>query len=84
MRFFGYLTLTLAAAVALGDGPARAATCQAENVTCPTTMPAGGYCECTSRGATHSGTVVERATSHKRQDATTGGCGAHPDAPGCR
>ena len=68
------------AAAALVSGPARANTCQAGGLTCATTMPPGGYCECTARGATESGTVVSR----RGPNSTAGGCGAHPDAPGCR
>ena len=49
---------------------------------CSTTMPIGGYCECTAHGATHGGTVVN--TPAKRPiNSTAGGCGAHPEAPGC-
>lgn len=84
MRAFFCLTFALTAAVALAGGPAHAATCQAEGLTCPTTMPVGGYCECTSRGKTQGGTVVEKAASPKRSNATAGGCGANPNAPGCR
>ncbi len=84
MRFFSHLTLALFAAAALAGGPASAATCQADNLTCPTTMPEGGYCECTSHGTTRDGTVVAKPAPHRRQNATAGGCGAHPEAPGCR
>ncbi len=84
MRVFGYLTFALTAAVALAGGPARAATCQTDRLTCPTTMPVGGYCECTARGATQDGTVVAKVAPHKRGNGTAGGCGANPGAPGCR
>ncbi len=84
MRFFGYPTLAFTVALALAGGPARAATCQAGNLTCPTTMPVGGYCQCTSRGSTNDGTVVAKPAPHRRQNATAGGCGASPGAPGCR
>jgi hypothetical protein len=84
MRFLGYLVFALTTAIALNNGAALANTCQAENLTCPTTMPVGGYCECTSRGATQGGTVVERPAPRTRQNSTAGGCGAHPNEPGCR
>jgi hypothetical protein len=79
-------TLAFAAALALAGatfaGGASAATCQAEKLMCSTTMPVGGYCECTSRGTTLGGTVVD--TGSKRPvNATAGGCGDHPNAPGC-
>ena len=86
MRMFSCLVFAFGATVSLAVSPVDAATCQAGGLTCSTTMPAGGYCECTSRGNTQAGTVVEKATSshHGQSGATAGGCGAHPDAPGCR
>ena len=83
MRYLAF-SLALTAAITFGGGTALANTCVAENLTCPTTMPIDGYCECTSHGTTKGGTVVAKPPSHKRQNATAGGCGAHPDAPGCR
>ena len=76
----------LMAAGTLVSGGAAFATniCQADTLSCPTTMPVGGYCECHAKGATQSGTVVSKATKHIRTNATAGGCGVHPDAPGCR
>jgi hypothetical protein len=77
----------LLAATAFGGGPAFAANmCQAETLSCATTMPVGGYCECTSRGSTQSGTVVEHLSRRQAEpvNSTAGGCGAHPGAPGCR
>lgn len=70
-----------AMAVLFAAGPAVANTCHAGKLTCSTRMPEGGYCECTSHGDTQSGTVVSKA--EKKPNATAGGCGAHPDAPGC-
>jgi hypothetical protein len=86
MRLTGYLTGALLAAAVLGGGAASAANiCQADNnMTCATTMPIGGYCECTARGNTQSGTVISKAGPRERVNSTAGGCGAHPDAPGCR
>ena len=81
------LSLLLPALAALGfAGSAQAANlCSAPPLSCATTMPIGGYCECSARGETKDGTVVERALrrSH-RVNSTAGGCGTHPDAPGCR
>lgn len=86
MRFPGYLSCALLAATVLGGGAASAANiCQADNnLTCATTMPIGGYCECTAHGSTQSGTVVSKAAPRARVNSSAGGCGAHPDAPGCR
>ncbi len=84
MRYRAVLGVALLVASSAA-GPAVAANmCQAENLTCATTMPVGGYCECTSRGQTQSGTVVERPVRGKRVNSTAGGCGAQPNAPGCR
>lgn len=86
MRLIGYPGAALLAAAALGGGTAYAANiCQAENnLTCVTTMPLGGYCECTAHGNTQSGTVVSKAARGARVNSTAGGCGDHPHAPGCR
>ena len=70
-------------ALRLGGGIARANVCQAGPLMCSTAMPVGGYCECTARGATESGEVVTRAQS-RPANAKAGGCGAQPNAPGCR
>ena len=80
------LFLTFALAITVGTGsPALANMCVAENLTCATTMPIDGYCECTARGETKGGTVAAKAPAHgKRTNATAGGCGAHPNNPGCR
>jgi hypothetical protein len=85
MRLTGYLSCALLAAAALGGGAASAANiCQAGRLTCATTMPIGGYCECTAHGNTQDGTVVSKAAPRERVNSTAGGCGAHPEAPGCR
>ena len=66
-------------------GSAYAANmCQAGKMNCATTMPVGGYCECTSRGTTTDGTVVAKPAARRSTNATPGGCGANPSAPGCR
>ena len=80
-------TLTLAFALvtlAAAAGSAQAKVCEAGRLICGTTMPVGGYCECTARGTTEGGTVMDRPMSRKPVNATAGGCGAQPNAPGCR
>ena len=47
-------------------------------------MPVGGYCECTSRGRTEDGTVAKAGARPGPANATAGGCGAQPNAAGCR
>jgi hypothetical protein len=83
MRYTSLSSLSLiAAAVLLGAaGPVH--ICQAGKLTCATTMPVGGYCECTSQRNTQDGTVVSKPEPHRKVNATAGGCGAHPGAPGC-
>ena len=76
-----FATLVIAG---LSAGPAYAAVCQAGRLTCATTMPVGGYCECTSRGATEGGSVVSKAPAKTPVNSTAGGCGAQPNSPGCR
>ncbi len=83
MRRTSILAIALLAGAALYGGPARANMCQAGPLSCATAMPEGGYCECTARGTTESGTVVARQ-SRRPANATAGGCGARPEAPGCR
>ncbi len=78
------LACALLAAAAFGSGPASAANiCRAGKLTCATTMPADGYCECTSHGVTESGSVEARPVTRHQVNSTAGGCGAHPNAPGC-
>jgi hypothetical protein len=77
------LTAALVTAVTLAGGPAVANTCRTDKLVCPTSMPVGGYCECRSHDTTEGGTVMERAP-HEHDNATTGGCGVNPGAPGCR
>ncbi len=85
MRLTVYLSCALLAAAALGSGAAVAANiCDAGRLTCVTTMPVGGYCQCTARGATEDGTVVSRSAPGRPVNSTAGGCGANPGAPGCR
>ncbi len=84
MRRIRCLAFAVLAAAPFAAGAAHAASCQAEHMMCATAMPVGGYCECTAHGATESGTVVNRPMSRRPVNATAGGCGTQPNAPGCR
>ncbi len=85
MRFTRTLSCALLAAAALGSGAASAANiCQADKLTCATTMPVGGYCQCTAHGSTQDGTVVSAPAPGQPVNSTAGGCGAEPKAPGCK
>lgn len=84
MRHTGYLVLALLAGAAIPAAPAFANTCVAGKLSCATTMPVDGYCECTAHGQTEGGTVVSRVTGHRGANSAAGGCGDHPNAPGCR
>jgi hypothetical protein len=85
MRLTGYLCGALLAVATIAGGAASAANiCRAGNLTCATTMPVDGYCECSAHGATQGGTVVSSKPAPRHQvNATGAGCGAHPGAPGC-
>ena len=84
MPFARTISSALLACAAFAAAPAYAATCQAGGLLCATTMPVGGYCECTAHHDVQSGTVVPTAPRGQRVDATAGGCGTNPNAPGCR
>ena len=85
MRSIGQSACALAAIAVLAVGPALAGTCRTDGLTCATTMPPGGYCECTARGNTEGGTVVTGPVRKSAtRAATAGGCGAHPNDAGCR
>jgi hypothetical protein len=84
MRTIRTVTYALLAAAALAGGPALANVCQAGRLICATTMPVGGYCQCTAHGNTEDGTVFARPPSKAPVNATAGGCGSQPNAPGCR
>jgi hypothetical protein len=85
MRVAGYLAGTLTLVAALGGGAASAANiCRTDTMTCATNMPIEGYCECTARGATQSGTVAANVAPHGKVNAAAGGCGTDPNAPACR
>ncbi len=84
MRLSHPVCAVLLGATLLAGGAASAANiCQAGKLTCATTMPVGGFCECTAHGTTEDGTVVAKKAPQRKVNATAGGCGAHPDAPGC-
>jgi hypothetical protein len=84
MRAAAYLSLAFLAASAFAAPAFAANICQAGKLTCPTTMPVGGFCECTAHGVTKDGTAVKKAESDRKVNATGAGCGAQPNAPGCR
>jgi hypothetical protein len=84
MRCIRYLPFALLVATTLTSGPAFANICEAGRMRCATTMPDGGYCQCSSHGVTEDGTVVGKPESRQPLNATAGGCGADPRAPGCR
>ncbi len=79
------MTAAFLALAALAGGPALAANmCQTDHLTCATTMPVDGYCECQTQGATEGGTVVPPGAPHGRVNSSSGGCGTAPGSPGCR
>jgi len=82
MKVSSYLAAAFVTTMAFTGGQALANTCRTEKLTCPTSMPVEGYCECTSHGTTEGGTVSP-PESHKHVNATAGGCGTSPAAPGC-
>jgi hypothetical protein len=84
MRRIFYVSYALLAAATLTGGPALANICEAGPLRCSTTMPADGYCQCTSRGMIEDGTAVSRSDVRQSLNAIAGGCGAEPNAPGCR
>jgi len=65
----------LAAAAFAAAGASAANICQTDATTCATTMPVDGYCECTTSGITHSGTVVEAGASRRQSNAAAVGMG---------
>lgn len=83
MRGIGLGLVVVGCLLASAQGARAANVCRAANLSCATTMPVGGYCECTAKGQTQDGTV-EAGAPRKRANATAGGCGANPGAPGCR
>ena len=73
MRCSQYLALAVLAVTALAGGSAFAANvCQADKLTCPTTMPVDGYCQCKAHGMTADGTVVAKPVAHRTINATSG------------
>jgi hypothetical protein len=85
MRISGFLTAAVFVASVLGGTPAFAANvCKAERLSCATTMPVGGFCQCTSKGTTEDGTVVSPGQTRGKLNASGAGCGADAKAPGCR
>lgn len=71
------------AAGVLAGAPAFAANmCKTENMSCATTMPVDGFCQCTSQGPTQDGKVVADQAPAKA-NATSVGCSANSKDPGC-
>jgi len=85
MNKSGYAVALFSAMLMLSAGHAAAANyCQTDHLTCGTTMPVDGYCECRARGTTEDGTVVAARERHTAVNSTAAGCGTAPNAPGCR
>jgi hypothetical protein len=83
MNSLGYLGAALLTAMTLAGGQALGNTCRTDKLMCPTAMPVDGYCECRAHGMTEGGTVTAHAP-REHYNATSGGCGVSPNAPGCR
>jgi hypothetical protein len=85
MRIPGLLTAAVFVAGTLGGAPAFAANvCKAEHMSCATTMPVGGFCQCAAKGTTEDGTVVPPGQVRGKLNASGAGCGTDTKAPGCR
>ena len=84
MSNLGRAAAVIGCVLALSGGHALANICQTDHMSCATTMPVDGYCECRAKGTTEGGTVVEKRAPHSSINATSGGCGANPNSPGCR
>jgi hypothetical protein len=82
-----HLSLVLGSAVALSmvlaSNAAWANACQTPKLVCSTTMPVGGFCECSAHGITQDGTVVTKPAPHHKSAAPVG-CGTQANQPGCR
>lgn len=83
MRSIRYIFLGFITVVALTGGPAAANVCVAKPLTCATTMPLHGYCQCEAHGVTANGTVMRKPATYHKVNSTAGGCGIHPNAAGC-
>ena len=73
MQSMKYLAFALLGSAALIGAPAFAKVCQTAKLACATTMPMGGFCECTARNMTETGTVMSRPKPHQALNATAGG-----------
>jgi hypothetical protein len=79
------ILMILCVAFVASTGRAGAANiCQTPKLVCTTTMPIGGFCECSAHGATQDGTVVPKPASHRKLNATGAGCGTQAHQPGCK
>ena len=84
MRCLLQLAAAVSFAIPLLGGHALANVCRTNTLMCATTMPVDGYCECTSHGSMEDGTVVVSPPARQHLNASAGGCGLHPNDPGCR
>jgi len=84
MNKLAYAAAVCTAVLMLSGGHALANFCQTDHMTCGTTMPVEGYCECRSHGSTEGGSVVAERPPHSKVNATAAGCGSAPNSPGCR
>ncbi len=84
MKTLGTIAAALTAAWLLAGGPAAANVCVTNHMSCTTTMPVDGFCECVARGVTEAGSVAPPPPGPTNLNATAGGCGTAPNAAGCR
>ncbi len=83
MRLPPVLRLTVVLVPVLASNAAWGNACQTPKLVCSTTMPVGGFCECSAHGTTEDGTVVTKpAPRHK--SAAPVGCGTQAHQPGCK
>ncbi len=83
MRLSHILSFAVAMAPALA-GNAWANACETPKLVCSTTMPVGGFCECSAHGTTEDGTVVAKRPAHRKAVGTPVGCGTQANQPGCK
>ncbi len=79
-----FIALSFMAATLFAGENAWAAACQTPKMVCSTTMPVGGFCECSVHGTTQDGTVVVKPAQRHKQASTPVGCGTQANQPGCK
>lgn len=77
------LRLAVALCPMLASNAAWANACQTPKMVCLTTMPVGGFCECSLHGTTQDGTVVIKPAPHHKIGVPVG-CGTQANQPGCK